>query len=122
MRFILFSVDQDCQVQPEGLKWLHGISEATGFVFPRPPERRRSCAELTKGIPSLRKPFPDNSGPRAIGFKEDDIPSDMIPVQSEDCVSETVLRRTRVAGERIVYAATPIEFLKRSENGDLVAS
>jgi hypothetical protein len=53
-------------------------------------------------------PFPDNAGPRAIGFKDEDIPGDMVPVQSEHGVPETALRlTTRIARERIVYAAAP---------------
>ena len=56
----------------------------------------------------LRTPFPDNAGPRAIGFKDEDIPGDMVPVQGEHGVPEAALGFTiRMAREGIVYAATP---------------
>ena len=57
---------------------------------------------------SLGAPLPYDTGPRAIGFKDEDIPGDMVPVQSEHGVPQTALRLTiRIACERIVYAATP---------------
>jgi hypothetical protein len=53
-------------------------------------------------------PFPDNAGARAIGFKDEDIPGDMVPVQGEHGVPEAALGFTiRMAREGIVYAATP---------------
>src|SRR5262249_33932830 len=72
---------------------------------------------------SLRTPSPDNAGPRAIGFKDEDIPGNMVPVQREHGVPETTLRLTiRSSRERIVYAATPTQFLKSGEHGDLITS
>jgi len=57
---------------------------------------------------TLTTPFPDNARPRAVGFKEEDIPSYMIPVQSEHRVPETALRFTiRIAGERVVDPSAP---------------
>ena len=70
---------------------------------------------------SLRTPFPDNPSPRAIGFKDDDISGNMMPVQSEHRVPEAALRVCiRIAGKRIVDAVTPAEFLKGSQDGDLI--
>src|SRR5262249_9280118 len=72
---------------------------------------------------SLRMPSPDNAGPRTIGFKDEDIPGNMVPVQREHGVPETALRVTiRISRERVVYAATPTQFLKSGEHSDLITS
>jgi hypothetical protein len=62
---------------------------------------------------SLTTPFPDNAGARSIGFEGYDVPGAMIPVQREHRVPEAALRiTTTIAGERVVDAATPAQFLK----------
>src|SRR5262249_34988087 len=64
-----------------------------------------AATELPATHSQLRTPFPDNAGPRAVSFKHEDIPSAMVPVQSEHSVPKTALRLTiRIGRERIVYA------------------
>jgi hypothetical protein len=47
----------------------------------------------------------------------------MVPVQSEHRVPETALRfNVRIAGEGVVYPATPTQLLERGEDGHLIAS
>jgi hypothetical protein len=68
-------------------------------------------------------PSPDDAGPGAIGFKDEDIPGKVVPVQREHGIPETTLRLTiPIARERIVDAATPAQLLKGSEHGDLIES
>ena len=70
---------------------------------------------------SPRMPFPDNAGPRAVGFKDEDVPGDVVPVQGEHGVAEAALRlMIEITREGVVDAATPPEFLKRGEHGDLI--
>jgi hypothetical protein len=53
-------------------------------------------------------PTPDNAGAGAVGFEDEDIPGDLVPVQGENGVAEAALRLTiRITREGVVDAATP---------------
>src|SRR5437667_6674094 len=80
-----------------------------------PTKRQRNS------LGSRATPFPDNACPRAIGLKGQDLHGDVTPVQGEYRVPKTALRLdSRVASQRVIDAASPAEFLKGSQDGELI--